>query len=139
MSYTVTIHDRLAGDYELEGVYDKPIHAHSMGAKRCGASFEAFSYTIRCDDSQTCETVLVGYEIGYAVRDLRCFCDMHPMNRLAGWNFDKRGFRMLVDKGYIVPSADHLDHESGYWDMTERGKKLGKYLRKRFGYLKARA
>lgn len=138
MTYTVTIHDRLAGDYLLDGEYEHARTAHSAAKKRCEEGFHAISYTVACGSTKTTETVLVGYEMYYAVRDLRCFCDTTSKRRLAGWNMNKEGFRLLVDKGYIVPSADHLSHEAGYWEFTERAKKLGRFLRKRFKFLMTR-
>lgn len=68
-----------------------------------------------------------GYDVKSAIADLRTFRNcIRPV--IAGWECAADGFRLLVEKGYIVPAENHLDHEAGYWQITERFRKVGNYL-----------
>ena len=165
--FNVTVHDITLGDVDL-GSFKTRLLAHKAARKHAASRFQAFSYTLSYDPTRTTVetpkttdtdpekrasgdvprdkvddlplTVLVGQEIGYAVRDLRCFAYLHPSNRLhRGRNFDERGFRLLVKKGYVRPINAKSDHVDGYWEMTPRGERLGRYLRTRFHDLKAKS
>jgi hypothetical protein len=71
-----------------------------------------------------------GYDMRYAIQRLRAFRNcIRPV--ISGWECEAEGFRLLVDKGYIVPAENHLEHEAGYWLITDRFRKIGNYLVKR--------
>lgn len=71
-----------------------------------------------------------GYDVRYAIRRLRAFRNC-CRDVIGGWEIEAEGFRLLVEKGYIVPVENHLDHEAGYWLITEKFRKVGNYLVKR--------
>lgn len=71
-----------------------------------------------------------GYDVRWAITRLRAFRN-NCRDVIGGWEIEAECFRLMVDKGYIVPAENHLEHEAGYWLITERFRKLGNYLVKR--------
>lgn len=81
-------------------------------------------------DGQLLHTDSYGYDMRWAITRLRAFRNC-CRDVISGWEIEAEAFRLIVDKGYIVPAENHLEHEAGYWYITPRFRKVGNYLVKR--------
>jgi hypothetical protein len=127
-AYTVRFYSKRYGHMETRG-YDTVIVAKGQATKAVQHEADYDSYEIyEWDVLIAAETF--GYDIRICIQRLRAFRNCRR-SVIGGWEIEAEGFRLMVEKGYIVPAENHLDHEAGYWLITERFKKIGNYLVKR--------
>lgn len=116
-------------DFVVEGSAVNKASAKSLINKYIEGYAEADDYEL-FENGVLVEAGSFGYDMRYAIRRLRAFRNCcRPV--ISGWECEAEGFRLLVDKGYLVPADNHLEHEAGFWLITERFRKVGNYLVKR--------
>jgi hypothetical protein len=127
-AYTVRFYSKRYGHMETRG-YDKVMTAKGQATKVMQQEADYDGCEIY-EWNVLIHTETFGYDARIAIQRLRAFRNCcRPV--IGGWECEAEGFRLLVEKGYIVPADNHLDHDAGYWLITERFKKIGNYLVKR--------
>lgn len=133
MTYTVRVF--MDNTLTFEKTVNKLWMAHRIGRNRSLQHHSEDYIEVWSQDTQAAAETRIsiqryGYDIAAAMSDLRSYYhSCRPV--MAGWEFFDTGFRLLVEKGYIIQADNHLAHEAGYWELTDRYRKVGAYLRKR--------
>lgn len=126
--FTWHIYSRLY-DFVVEGNAGSKAKAKSLINKYLKSYAEADDYEL-FENGVLIESGTFGYDMRWAITRLRSFRNC-CRDVIGGWEIEAEAFRLMVEKGYIVPAENHLDHEAGYWYITPRFRKVGNYLVKR--------
>lgn len=128
-TYRVNFYSNLYGYIETRDYSNLRI-AKSNAAKTLQNEMHYDHFEILDPEGYFVDSGTFGFDVSWAMTRLRAFRNC-CRSVIGGWEIEAECFRLMVDKGYIVPAENHLDHEAGYWFITDRFRKVGNYLVKR--------